>query len=120
MDLNQASQKQLMKVPGIGKVLSKRLIQSRPFASWSEVDKVAQIGAKRLESLREAFVLEADVEVKCIPKATAEAEYKAKPAQDGDVPAETPKATSTSSEAWGLEWNFLIDTLCMSIKIELN
>ena len=37
MDLNKASQKQIMEVQLIGEVLSERIVKHRPFSSWAEV-----------------------------------------------------------------------------------
>ena len=48
MDLNKASQKQIMEVQLIGEVLSERIVKHRPFSSWAEVKTLVQIGDKRL------------------------------------------------------------------------
>ncbi len=58
MDLNKASQKQIMEVQLIGEVLSKRIVKHRPFASWAEVKTLAQIGEKRLQKLKAVFTIE--------------------------------------------------------------
>ena len=58
MDLNKASQKQIMEVQLIGEVLSKRIVKHRPFASWAEVKTLAQIGDKRLQKLKAVFTIE--------------------------------------------------------------
>ena len=113
MDLNKASQKQLMQVHGIGKVLAKRLTQSQPFASWSQVEDVVQIGAKRLHNLQKAFVLEieaehrgdpetADPKATTVPKAAEPkaAIEKLDPNGDsGGEPKANADAKSTSSES---------------------
>ena len=52
MDLNKATKKQAQQIPSIGSTLAKRLISSRPFKSWSEVDAVRGVGPKRLEALK--------------------------------------------------------------------
>lgn len=101
MDFNKANQKELMRVHGIGKVLAKRLIQGRPFASWSEVNDVVQIGEKRLAALQKAFVLEVEVEHKAYPKAAdpqAEADPKAEGAE-ADHKAADPKAANPKAQA---------------------
>ena len=58
MDLNKASQKQIMEVQLIGEVLSKRIVKHRPFSSWAEVKALAQIGDKRLQKLKAVFTIE--------------------------------------------------------------
>ena len=58
MDLNKASQKQIMEVQLIGEVLSKRIVKHRPFSSWAEVKTLAQIGDKRLQKLKAVFTIE--------------------------------------------------------------
>ena len=58
MDLNKASQKQIMEVQLIGEVLSKRIVKHRPFAYWAEVKTLAQIGDKRLQKLKAVFTIE--------------------------------------------------------------
>ena len=58
MDLNKASQKQIMEVQLIGAVLSKRIVKHRPFSSWAEVKTLAQIGDKRLQKLKAVFTIE--------------------------------------------------------------
>ena len=58
MDLNKASQKQIMEVQLIGEVLCKRIVKHRPFSSWAEVKTLAQIGDKRLQKLKAVFTIE--------------------------------------------------------------
>ena len=58
MDLNKASQKQIMEVQLIGEVLSKRIVKHRPFSSWAEVKTLAQIGDKRLQQLKAVFTIQ--------------------------------------------------------------
>ena len=58
MDLNKASQKQIMEVQLIGEVLAKRIVKHRPFSSWAEVKTLAQIGDKRLQKLKGVFTIE--------------------------------------------------------------
>ena len=92
-----------MRVHGIGKVLAKRIIQSQPFATWSQVDKVVQIGEKRLAALQASFVLEVEVEHKGDSQAAdfkREANPKAKADPKADPKAEAnPKATDPRAEA---------------------
>ena len=58
MDLNKASQKQIMEVQLIGEVLSERIVKHRPFSSWAEVKTLVQIGDKRLQKLKAVFTIE--------------------------------------------------------------
>ena len=69
-----------MRVVGIGRTLSRRIIQERqerPFTTWAEVGKVVQIGEKRLENLRKAFVLAADPDPKAADPKAADPDPKA-------------------------------------------
>jgi competence protein ComEA len=56
VDLNSADMPELMQLPGIGEVLSGRIVESRrndgPFASADELRRVAGIGPKTMERLR--------------------------------------------------------------------
>lgn len=52
VDLNNASLEELTRLPGIGPVLAKRVIERRPFGSVDDLAKVSGIGAKTLERLR--------------------------------------------------------------------
>jgi DNA uptake protein ComE-like DNA-binding protein len=55
LDVNSASIEALQDLPGIGRVLSKRIIAARPFESADELRHVKGIGAKRYEKLRTYF-----------------------------------------------------------------
>jgi competence protein ComEA len=55
VDLNRASADELLRLPGIGPVLSRRIIEARevrPFASVEDLRRVPGIGPKTLERLR--------------------------------------------------------------------
>jgi competence protein ComEA len=56
IDVNQASEEELALVPGIGKVMARRIIEFReqngPFARVEDLLKVKGIGEKSLEKLR--------------------------------------------------------------------
>lgn len=56
IDINKASQKELESIPGIGPVLSKRIIEYRKnhgnFNSFSDIMKVKGIGPKKLEKIK--------------------------------------------------------------------
>ncbi|ATB33237.1 ComEA family DNA-binding protein [Melittangium boletus] len=56
LDLNQVSEADLARVPGVGASLAHHLVQRRqergPFASWSDVASVPGVGPARLQTLR--------------------------------------------------------------------
>ncbi len=51
VDVNQASQEELVAVPGIGPVLAARLIEKRPFESLDDLTRVQGINTQLLEKL---------------------------------------------------------------------
>jgi competence protein ComEA len=56
LDLNQVTEVDLARVPGVGASLARHLVKARErqgrFASWAEVAAVSGVGASRLETLR--------------------------------------------------------------------
>ncbi|MBS3808278.1 MAG: helix-hairpin-helix domain-containing protein, partial [Bacteroidales bacterium] len=52
ININRASSYKLKSLPGIGEVLSKRIINARPFSSIHEVKDVKGIGPKTFEDIR--------------------------------------------------------------------
>ena len=52
VDVNSATESQLQTIPGIGKVISKRIIAGRPYRNINGLLKVKGIGEKTLEKLR--------------------------------------------------------------------
>lgn len=52
LDINRASAEELQRLPGIGKVLSQRIIAGRPYQTVEELDRVPGIGPKTIERLR--------------------------------------------------------------------
>lgn len=52
IDLNLASAEELQRLPGIGPVLSKRIMEQRPFQKVDELRRVPGIGPKTMEKLR--------------------------------------------------------------------
>jgi competence protein ComEA len=55
IDINTATEKELMTVPGIGHVMAARIIAARPFHSANDLKRVSGIGDKKYESIRPYF-----------------------------------------------------------------
>lgn len=51
LDPNQASEAELQQLPGIGPIISERIVQGRPYADWSELIEVKGIGPLVLEKI---------------------------------------------------------------------
>jgi len=51
IDLNRASREALESLPGIGKVLSARIIEGRPYNDLYALDRVKGIGPKTIQAL---------------------------------------------------------------------
>ena len=56
-NLNDASRKELSKIPTIGKVLSKRIHEGQPYRDWIDVRALPQVGPVRMAELQKAFYL---------------------------------------------------------------
>ena len=56
-NLNDASRKELSKIPTIGKVLSKRIHEAQPYRDWIDVRALPQVGPVRIAELQKAFYL---------------------------------------------------------------
>lgn len=57
LDLNTATNTELMSIKGIGPVLAGRIITGRPYKTVNDLLKVNGIGKKRLENMRPYFVV---------------------------------------------------------------
>jgi len=55
IDINTATEKELMTVPGIGHVMAARIIAARPFKSADDLKKVSGIGDKKYAQIRPYF-----------------------------------------------------------------
>jgi len=53
LDLNTAARDELMKIPDVGEKTANSIIEGRPYATIDELDKVAGIGQKTLEKLKD-------------------------------------------------------------------
>lgn len=51
VNLNSATEEELLTLPGIGPALAKRLIESRPYATFDDVSKVPGIGDSKLYAM---------------------------------------------------------------------
>jgi competence protein ComEA len=58
LPLNRMTEAELARLPGVGAVAARALVQSRPFRSWDEVDAVRGVGPARLRLLRQATELD--------------------------------------------------------------
>jgi len=52
LDLNAATEAELMTLPGIGPELARRIVEGRPFRSVDDLARVKGIGPKKLEVVR--------------------------------------------------------------------
>jgi hypothetical protein len=57
LDINVATYEQIRSVPYMSEATAKSIIQLRPFKEWEDIDAVYGVGPKRLESLREYFII---------------------------------------------------------------
>ena len=55
IDINTATEKELMTVPGVGHVMAARIIAARPFRSADDLKKVSGIGDKKYAQIRPYF-----------------------------------------------------------------
>ena len=60
VNINTCSRRELISVPGVGETRAAQIIAGRPYNSVDELDKVAGIGGKTLESLRPFVTVEGE------------------------------------------------------------
>jgi competence protein ComEA len=58
LPLNRIAESDLARLPGVGGVAARALVQARPFGSWEEVDSVRGVGPARLRVLQQATELD--------------------------------------------------------------
>jgi competence protein ComEA len=52
VDINNASEKELMTLPGVGPKIAKEIVASRPFQSIDDLKKVKGVGDKTFDKLK--------------------------------------------------------------------
>ena len=60
IDINNASKKELMSVPGIGEVTAKEIIKNRPYKSLGKLIDIDGIGLKRYKEIRKYLYISRD------------------------------------------------------------
>lgn len=60
VNVNTASEAELMSVPGIGPTRAAQIIAGRPYESVDELEKIAGIAGKTLESLRPFVIVDGE------------------------------------------------------------
>ena len=55
LDVNNATRKELERLPGIGPVLAQRIIDARPMKSANDLQRVDGIGPKKYKEIRPFF-----------------------------------------------------------------
>ncbi len=55
LDVNNATRKELERLPGIGPVLAQRIIAARPMKSADDLERVDGIGPKKYKEIRPVF-----------------------------------------------------------------
>jgi competence protein ComEA len=58
LPLNRTPEAELARLPGVGPVAARALVQARPFRSWDEVDSVKGVGPARFRTLQQATELD--------------------------------------------------------------
>ena len=74
--LNDATETELKRIPQIGPILAKRILQNMPLKSWAEVKELDYIGPERTKSLQKFFVIKEDDAWEEISQANEKAEDK--------------------------------------------
>lgn len=57
VDVNRASERQLMELPGVGPVMARRIVEARPFHRIEDLLRVPGIGPVRWEALKDHLTL---------------------------------------------------------------
>jgi DNA-directed RNA polymerase subunit RPC12/RpoP len=86
VDLNTASPAELQTLPGVGPVLSRRIIEGRPYESIDELTRVKGIGVKTFGRLKDLITVEALFPTKGPPQEKGPAPGKADSQEASKVP----------------------------------
>jgi competence protein ComEA len=62
IDINRASPRELINLPGVGPDMADRIISGRPYQTVDDLQKVKGLGAKSLETLRSHLTVQADTD----------------------------------------------------------
>ena len=92
VDLNNASQKELEELPGVGSATAKKIIAGRPYASLDDLAK-AGVGKSTIEKIRSQVTLGA------APAAAGKAASSEKPSTSRSSEASSSSRSSTSSSS---------------------
>lgn len=57
VNVNKASEKNLQKIKGIGKIRAAKIIQNRPFRDLYELSKITGLGKKRMDEIIKQDIL---------------------------------------------------------------
>jgi competence protein ComEA len=90
VNINTASAKELMMLPGVGKAKAEQIIQLRqakPFTSVEDLKSIKGLGAKRIEAMRTHVTVSGATTAKAVKA----------PAKSAKTPATTTSSTSSPS-----------------------
>jgi DNA uptake protein ComE-like DNA-binding protein len=57
VNINKASEKDLQKIKGVGKIRAKSIVNNRPFRDLCELSKIAGLGKKRMDVIIQQDIL---------------------------------------------------------------
>ncbi len=79
VNLNTAGREELMTLPGVGPAIADRILESRPFTSIDDLQRISGIGSNFLKGVRERVTLNNDSSPAAVPSESAPAEPAAEP-----------------------------------------